>query len=380
MGKYDNILKEKKVYKDPEIKHSKFTKYVIIYLLFLILLLSISYLIYYNTILSPKNLILNNLKTIKNNTQNLLSNTTWEKNYEGTIQLDQNQYGISILNDQNTFNCKLTNQNDNLYLKLMPNKYSIEFSTLEKKQITKATPLNQINLGQRLTTYLNTTKYIKTISFNQTTPIVELNFTLTEKDINTILGSSLLKEKYNIIVTMKNNALTNQLISIKLSIANETSHLRSSLEYQNHKIIYKDVFNQNYRLLLNKKGQDFSIKIYKNDDLYSIFSKEQSTKETYNYTYQMINKVYTIHLNINKNQESYIYHLNSDIEIEGITDSKDLIITLKKEKKNLLEESNAKEINYATLSQEEKQEYEEKINNFLKPLKELYEEYKNNIN
>ena len=380
MGKYDNILKEKKVYKDPEIKHSKFTKYVIIYLLFLILLLSISYLIYYNTILSPKNLILNNLKIIKNNTQNLLSNTTWEKNYEGTIQLDQNQYGISILNDQNTFNCKLTNQNDNLYLKLMPNKYSIELSTLEKKQITKATPLNRINLEQRLTAYLNTTKYIKTIYFNQITPIVELNFTLTEKDINTILGSSLLKEKYNIIVTMKNNALTNQLISIKLSIANETSHLRSSVEYQNHKIIYKDVFNQNYRLLLNKKGQNFSIKIYKNDDLYSIFSKEQPAKETYNYTYQMINKVYTIHLNIKKNQENYIYHLNSDIEIEGITDSKDLIITLKKEKKNLLEESNAKEINYNALSQEEKQEYEEKINNFLKPLKELYEEYKNNIN
>ena len=64
MGKYDGILVKKKVYQDPVVHHNRYTKYVLLSLLLLFLLLVGSYWVYYRTVLSFPNLVLRDLKEL----------------------------------------------------------------------------------------------------------------------------------------------------------------------------------------------------------------------------------------------------------------------------------------------------------------------------
>ena len=71
MSKYDKILKQEKVFREPIVKKSKYTKYIIIYCLLFTMLLITSYIIYYNTVLSPISIIKNDFTSLAKNLENI---------------------------------------------------------------------------------------------------------------------------------------------------------------------------------------------------------------------------------------------------------------------------------------------------------------------
>ena len=69
MGKYDTILKVKKEYpkkiQEEQTHHRHFSKYVIIYLFSIFLILGISYIVYYQTVLSFESVLQNDFFILK---------------------------------------------------------------------------------------------------------------------------------------------------------------------------------------------------------------------------------------------------------------------------------------------------------------------------
>ncbi len=386
MKEYDSILKEEKVYKDPVVVHHKYTKYIVIYILMLILILGGSYIVYYQTILSPNNIIVNDLATIlspyKNVYQNILpKNVLGSPSLEGTILLENHTYNYGIIREKDLFLFELSNQNTSLLTKLTPQKNYTELSSFQKQNITQDNPINfnkLTNLKDNLNNSFQKEKIIKNLYFKEKVPVVELNLSLTEKDINAMLDSSFLKDQYEFLITIKNNAFTNQIISIKVIMNNKSKNTRSTLEYQNKKIIYKNSQGKKYRLEITNHQKDFHLKIYQDDELYSILLGKEFDY-SYTYTYQIIDKIYTIELKNNIEKDGYIYELSSKIEKNGVEHQQNLKINLRKSGTDLLEESVAKNIEYQALTKENKIEYKKQLDLFLAPLREFMKEYENNV-
>ncbi len=386
MKDYDSILKEEKVYNDPVVVHHKYIKYIIIYILILILILGVSYIVYYQTILSPNNIILNDLEAIlspyKNIYQNILPKSILDSpSLEGTILLENHTYNYGMIRKKDNFLFELSNQDTILLTKLTPKKNYTELSSFKKQNITYDNPVNfdkLTNLRKNLNDSFQKGKVIKNLYLKEKVPVVELNLSLTEKDINTMLDGSFLKDQYEFLITIKNNAFTNQMISIKVIMNNKTRNTRRTLEYQNEKLIYKNSQGKKYRLEIKNHQKDFNLKIYQDDELYSILLGKEFDY-SYTYTYQIIDKIYTIELTNNREQDGYIYEFSSKIERNGREHQQNLKINLRKSGTDLLEESVAKNIEYQALTKENKIEYRKQLDFFLAPLREFMEEYENNV-
>ena len=373
MGKYDAILKEKKVYQDPQVHHSKYTKYVIIYFFSIFLVLGISYFVYYRTVLSFEQVLQNDFSILKKQYANVFTsiipkNVASSSSLEGTITLEDSVYNYGILREENGLQLDLSNQDN----------YSLELGSFSRYGVVYSQDLLYQDFVSRLKKKISEIKAIKNLYLEGNVPIVEFSFSLSEKDINDVLGSNYLKDKYNIIVTIKNNALTNEIISLKSAITNQENGQRSILEYKDKEIVYEVSKAKKYRLVMENKKKNFQLRIYENGELYSIFSGEASSYR-YCYSYQVINKVYNLQLIIQEEKGGYSYSLNSSIEKEGETTEKTVKAVLRNGKNDLLEESDAKRINYQNLTSSEKEDFQKKLKEFLSPLEKLIHYYKNDI-
>lgn len=387
MGKYDTILKVKKEYpkkiQEEQTHHRHFSKYVIIYLFSIFLILGISYIIYYQTVLSFESVLQNDFFILKKQYTNVFhpiipKNVISSSSLEGTLSLENTIYNYGILKEKGKIQLELSNQENYLYSKITSQDYSLKLEKFSSYGLVFEQDILYQDLISRLKEKISQIKSAKNLYLEGNIPIVEFAFSLNEKDINDVLGSNILKDQYNIIVTIKNNALTNEFISFKSAITNQKTGQRSILEYKDKEMIYEVNKAKTYRFNIKNKKKDFQLRIYKNGELYSTFLGE-SSKYQYTYSYQVINKVYNLKFMIQEEKGGYSYELNSSIEKEGVTTEKTVKAVLRNGQNDLLEESTAKRRNYQNLSQEEKERFQNVLKDFLSPLENLIHYYKNDI-
>lgn len=387
MGKYDTILKVKKEYpkkiQEEQTHHRHFSKYVIIYLFSIFLILGISYIVYYQTVLSFESVLQNDFFILKKQYTNVFhpiipKNVISSSSLEGTFSLENTVYNYGILKEKGKIQLELSNQENYLYSKITSQDYSLKLEKFSSYGLVFEQDILYQDLISRLKAKISQIKSAKNLYLEGNIPIVEFAFSLNEKDINDVLGSNILKDQYNIIVTIKNNALTNEFISFKSAITNQKTGQRSILEYKDKEMIYEVNKAKTYRFNIKNKEKDFQLRIYKNGELYSTFLGE-SSKYQYTYSYQVINKVYNLKFMIQEEKGGYSYELNSSIEKEGVTTEKTVKAVLRNGQNDLLEESTAKRRNYQNLSQEEKERFQNVLKDFLSPLEDLIHYYKNDI-
>ena len=387
MGKYDTILKVKKEYpkkiQEEQTHHRHFSKYVIIYLFSIFLILGISYIVYYQTVLSFESVLQNDFFILKKQYTNVFhpiipKNVISSSSLEGTLSLENTVYNYGILKEKGKIQLELSNQENYLYSKITSQDYSLKLEKFSSYGLVFEQDILYQDLISRLKEKISQIKSAKNLYLEGNIPIVEFAFSLNEKDINDVLGSNILKDQYNIIVTIKNNALTNEFISFKSAITNQKTGQRSILEYKDKEMIYEVNKAKTYRFNIKNKEKDFQLRIYKNGELYSTFLGE-SSKYQYTYSYQVINKVYNLKFMIQEEKGGYSYELNSSIEKEGVTTEKTVKAVLRNGQNDLLEESTAKRRNYQNLSQEEKERFQNVLKDFLSPLENLIHYYKNDI-
>ena len=381
MSKYDKILKQEKVFREPIVKKSKYTKYIIIYCLLFTMLLTTSYIIYYNTVLSPINIIKNDFTSLAKNLENIYQNIIPSQigaSLEGTITSEKLNYNYGLIKEGNNYYLDLSTKDSSLQYQITPKMTKTNLSTFQNNRIIKENQIDYSKLKNTLNTFLKEEKYIKTFYFDKKTPIVEINFTLTDNDINSLFHTTILKEKYNIIITLKNDALKNETKSIKVVVNNKTKNQRSTFEYQNQSLIYQNFKNEKYKLILVNNQKDFNMKIYKNEELYSILLGK-SYEKSYTMTYQIINKIYNISLTKTEEKSLTTYKIVFKKEEEESKKEDTINIALNQASNTLKEETGSKEKTYRSLNQSEKTEYNEKIKQFFAPLKELINEYRPNI-
>lgn len=387
MGKYDTILKVKKEYpkkiQEEQTHHRHFSKYVIIYLFSIFLILGISYIVYYQTVLSFESVLQNDFFILKKQYTNVFhpiipKNVISSSSLEGTFSLENTVYNYGILKEKGKIQLELSNQENYLYSKITSQDYSLKLEKFSSYGLVFEQDILYQDLISRLKEKISQIKSAKNLYLEGNIPIVEFAFSLNEKDINDVLGSNILKDQYNIIVTIKNNALTNEFISFKSAITNQKTGQRSILEYKDKEMIYEVNKAKTYRFNIKNKKKDFQLRIYKNGELYSTFLGE-SSKYQYTYSYQVINKVYNLKFMIQEEKGGYSYELNSSIEKEGVTTEKTVKAVLRNGQNDLLEESTAKRRNYQNLSQEEKERFQNVLKDFLSPLENLIHYYKNDI-
>ena len=381
MSKYDKILKQEKVFREPIVKKSKYTKYIIIYCLLFTMLLITSYIIYYNTVLSPISIIKNDFTSLAKNLENIYQNIIPSQigaSLEGTITSDKLNYNYGLIKERNNYYLDLSTKDSSLQYQITSKMIKTNLSTFQNNRITKENQIDYSKLKKTLNTFLKEEKYIKTFYFDKKTPIVEINFTLTDNDINSLFHTTILKEKYNIIITLKNDALKNETKSIKVVVNNKTQNQRSTFEYQNQSLIYQNFKNEKYKFILVNNQKDFNMKIYKNEELYSILLGK-SYEKSYTMTYQIINKIYNISLTKTEEKSLTTYKIVFKKEEEESKKEDTINIALNQASNTLKEETESKEKTYRSLNQSEKTEYNEKIKQFFAPLKELINEYRPNI-
>ena len=381
MSKYDKILKQEKVFREPIVKKSKYTKYIIIYCLLFTMLLTSSYIIYYNTVLSPINIIKNDFTSLAKNLENIYQNiipSPIGASLEGTITSEKLNYNYGLIKEGNNYYLDLSTKDSSLQYQITPKMIKTNLSTFQNNRIIKENQIDYSKLKNTLNTFLKEEKYIKTFYFDKKTPIVEINFTLTDNDINSLFHTTILKEKYNIIITLKNDALKNETKSIKVVVNNKTKNQRSTFEYQNQSLIYQNFKNEKYKFILVNNQKDFNMKIYKNEELYSILLGK-SYEKSYTMTYQIINKIYNISLTKTEEKSLTTYKIVFKKEEEESKKEDTINIALNQASNTLKEETESKEKIYRSLNQSEKTEYNEKIKQFFAPLKELINEYRPNI-
>ena len=381
MSKYDKILKQEKVFREPIVKKSKYTKYIIIYCLLFTMLLITSYIIYYNTVLSPISIIKNDFTSLAKNLENIYQNIIPSQigaSLEGTITSEKLNYNYGLIKEGNNYYLDLSTKDSSLQYQITPKMTKTNLSTFQNNRIIKENQIDYSKLKNTLNTFLKEEKYIKTFYFDKKTPIVEINFTLTDNDINSLFHTTILKEKYNIIITLKNDALKNETKSIKVVVNNKTQNQRSTFEYQNQSLIYQNFKNEKYKFILVNNQKDFNMKIYKNEELYSILLGK-SYEKSYTMTYQIINKIYNISLTKTEEKSLTTYKIVFKKEEEESKKEDTINIALNQASNTLKEETESKEKTYRSLNQSEKTEYNEKIKQFFAPLKELINEYRPNI-
>ena len=115
------------------------------------------------------------------------------------------------------------------------------------------------------------------------------------------------------------------------------------------------------------------MKIYKNDIIYSVITgiKQQ---ESYQYTYQIIDKIYNIGLTIKKEDNNYLYDISSIIEKDTTTIKPNLKLTIKYIDNEIVEEPTTKD-NYNNLTKEEKTQYKSSIEEIIVELRQFIQKH-----
>lgn len=391
MDNYDSILKEKKVYADPEplIKKTKYTKYFVIDFFVILIVLVISYFIYYHNVLSPKNVIINDVSYFEDIGKQILLPLQIDFNsdyaFSGNFNIDNLAYKYDLVRNDKNMQLKLSLNDKSAFYYLDNNIMYANFSDfLKDSYIESNNKYNWINMYreyiENYDSVLNSDiQLFKKFYIEKTTPIVEVTCILKKDDINRLFGTTLVLDDFEVTLTFKNNAITNEIVDGKIVINNKTKDNRNVITYKKNTFIFTDNEGESVKYFLEITKSKFSLKVYKSDELYSMFFGNK-TSDGYSYNYQVMDKIYKLALNI-KNGENTEYEFTSSIgeDSQHIMEKKFSISRLdNKSLDNKVDISNKK--NYSSLSDEEKKIYQEHYDKFILPIRKFIDEYKDGVN
>ena len=333
---YDSILKEKNQTKSilSEISEENSNKpnYVIICMFVCIIIVVISYIVYFNTILSGKNIFLNDFKVISNEYMNIITNLNF--NYDLIGSYDGN---ISIANGNNNreLSYNIDSDGNNIYFNIFDDSDNVEYYSDGVNSLVKGNNISDsyINIGDisiydyidlygnlinNINSFLDDKdNYNKDFYFEGEQPVVKIEVNFNDEEINNIIGNEnlMLDGDYNINITFLNNAFTNDIISVKVIVNNRSEDKRSVYLYENNAISYTNDDGVDDRIEISNDGSDFVLEYYKNDVLYSVLSGTLGNSG-YDYLYQVIDSRYNIKLNVNNSENSYEYLFDFNIDTD----------------------------------------------------------------
>ena len=366
--KYDEILKEKPKYADPEPLISKKNKYFKISLLVGIILslivILISYIFYYNIVLASESIILNNINKVVKKYNYIYSDIVPsyldQNNYsiDSTISYNDRKYNYLYVKNGKEQSRTFSNEdrfitfytvNSKNYIKTSNIPYYIEREESKKnlsdintmKQSLELEPtafiyselfngestnlsknyynLDNVNktiddIRNNFNSYISKDKYIKKLYLLNKKLIVEVNLSLNTNDLNSILGDNSLEinDNLNVNITTKNDAITNEIDDVKVVINNETLNKRTVITYDNKSVTITDDKGTNKKIVFNKKSNYYDVKFYNNNILYSVLSLENGSNK-YVYAYRVIDKLYSINLEVNKDNNDVKYKMETNI-------------------------------------------------------------------
>lgn len=366
--KYDEILKEKPKYADPEPLISKKNKYFKISLLVGIILslivILISYIFYYNIVLASESIILNNINKVVKKYNYIYSDIVpsylEQNNYsiDSTISYNDRKYNYLYVKNGKEQSRTFSNEdrlitfytvNSKNYIKTSNIPYYIEREESKKnlsdintmKQSLELEPtafiyselfngestdlsknyynLDNVNktiddIRNNFNSYISKDKYIKKLYLLNKKLIVEVNLSLNTNDLNSILGDNSLKlnDNLNVNITTKNDAITNEIDNVKVVINNETQNKRTVITYDNKSVTITDDKGTNKKIVFHKKSNYYDVKFYNNNILYSVLSLENGSNK-YVYAYRVIDKLYSINLEVNKDNNDVKYKMETNI-------------------------------------------------------------------
>lgn len=412
-NQYDSILKEKDNFEnEDDAKHKYFKLLIFFGFLISIVIVVVSYFIYYNTILDNESIFFNNLSKVEKYYSKIYDDVSFSYNIndnyliDGDIDVGNDNFKYSFVKDGSKIKRVIFN-NDKSVSYFEDGSYSyFKISSLGDYYIKEKTKLNDLNyyldnieqirddfntylyssvldkssydlfnqiynlnnlgniIGDVASSYrsnISSDKYIRKIYFDNKKPVVEVNLILDKNQINNILNSSNLNidDDYQINITMKNNAITNGIIDIKVVINNKTKNVRRLLEYKNNIMYYTDKDGNKYSFLYNKDKNNIQIK--KNDVLYSAI-QIASRNKTNIYTYKVIDKIYTVSLSVEKLQDNFEYSIETNID----NVPKAFNVRGNYKKSESINDDFSKAVSVDSLSIEQQNLYKEKISELLK--------------
>ena len=390
MGEYDSILKEKKVYAElePIIKKNKFTKYFSICFIAFLVIMCISYLFYYQNILSPKNVLLYDFNSFYKLGESLLSplnvdilNDTYS--LEGTMSINQLKYQYEVTRDGLNMNLLLTNNDKSIHYYIDNNSMCIHFNHFLNEQCIEQDELLWINLFRNvkynLHDVLDDSQMIKRFYFENKAPVVEVNWVLDRNSLNRLLGTTFTHDEINISFTFKNNAFSGELLDGSLIIQNKTKNERYRIDYQDNSFLLTDNLGNVTKYLLQFHQNDFSLKIFKDDELYSVLSGT-SRDDSYLYSYQIIEKIYNLSLEVLEG-DNVTYHFTSSIGYDdGQVNEKELSIINSYDKGGKIVRPNLTKKSYSSYSETEKNQIMSYRDELILPIRNFVIQYKDGIN
>lgn len=332
---YDSVLKEKKKYVDYVDDRPFIRRHLFIIDIFAILLfLFISFVIYFNTVLSSKNIVLNDLEYLHNRIYSLYKNTGISNiddikfNGDVSLEVDSN---YDNLNDMDIlrkleFNYSLLLNDDNKYYSINNGDYS--FSYLEKgsKAFLTTSDMNVMyninsnnddkdindiidNLRLDKHTFTSDGKIVVSVSFSVDGNIVNDYISSMGNNYSNILKIFNMKIDNNIKydVTVKNDIFTNDIVSIK--IVRRDNNNRGVLFISDNTFTYSDDNDNNYKGVFDIKDDSFMFKFYSDEELKLVISGNGSDN-SYVYSYQVINVVNNAIIQIKKESDRTVYTIN----------------------------------------------------------------------
>lgn len=384
MADYDSILKEEKKYDEEPAKPKKFPWFKID-LLCIILVTIIGYIFYFINILNPRQIFFDDLTKITTKYQDLftpllLNNLSSSTNLEGIIEVNDTSYNYNLNKNDINFNTTLKKENEYLIFSQSQNATYLKLSNF-KEEYLEFNNINNYpsiikNIKNNLPTYLTEDKFIKRYYLDGSNPIVASELSLNNEDLKQLTGLTTIKNSYEVLLTLKNHAITNNIISIKATINNKTTNKRVVITYENSILNYKDSNNNLDFKLEKSSSKDFELKIYKEDTLYSVLKGSEEGKK-YNYSYKVIDKIYNINLEIAQEKELINYTLNKIVEKDEKTINNTLSLSINTAPSTIGETINIdKSLAFDTLTKEDKELYQTSLDTFLIDFNNFFPNYK----
>ncbi len=379
--KYDSILKEKKVYEDYVEPHGIFKKFMLFGFFLVFIIIVVSYIIYYNTFLNGETILLNDFLKLVDKYSVFLegfdNSYDFSKNYmlDGNVVSNGDKYRYVFIRDGNRTKRSFINNSksvsfyydgDSNYMKLSNfDKYiSVDNSLLSLddyksnyddinsnvfnyfyKSMFSDSIMSIYNKLYTIDNFSNVTSDIRNnfldfvsdsnyskkyyFSYNGR-PVVKIDLTIDSKGLNRILGNGnnelVVKDDYSIIITTINDAIMNDINSIKVVVNNKTKNTREVYNYDGKDLVYTDNDGVNYKYVLDINKKRTTLKMYKDDILDSVLEGEKENNK-YVYNYQFIDKYERYSLEVSYSGNSYNYKIISTINNKSSVISVDGVYT-----------------------------------------------------
>lgn len=386
MEEYDSILKEEKKYVEPVVKKKKKRfPWFQIDIFLILMILFVSYFIYYRTVLAPDKVFFNDLSNVFKEYCDIFEairvNGLGSDYYlEGTLLLDDEEYNYGIIRNEDKLKIDLSKMNHYLLYYLESDKEYVRLSEFGENYILldRNSYFNLLhNLRNSFYNSITSSQYIKKFYFDGYTPIVEVNLVLQNENLEKLFGK--VQEKYEVICTFKNNAFTDEIISMKVVMNQLDTNRRFVFNYQDGIITYSDDDKVDLRFQLSKKKEDFTLKIYRGETLYSVLSGIKK-EDSYQYVYQAIDQIYNLSLDVKKEDTGYLYLFQSNIDRDGVLEKEEVKLTLREQERVILDDDALVGVlDDSKFTEEEKKQYQVALQEMVGSLREFMDKYKNDV-